>query len=192
MMRIKFDTANAAFDEDCGGGLEWQSIEILKDIIERLEHGYKEGNCFDVNGNKVGEWKLRQVTGMKTYSVQLRNDCNLMNDNYVGTLEDCIEWCKKHGYEDFVKSKELGAQIAEIEVDDEGQFTYCYDVIRYWEDLQMKQTFRVVFSTDEYVTVDTENCKTDDEIVDLILDKMKAIPLEVFYIDDEKGEPFYE
>lgn len=56
----------------------------------------------------------------------------------------------------------------------------------------MKQTFRVVYSTDEYVTVDTENCKTDDEVVDLILDSMKAIPLEVFYIDDEKGEPFYE
>lgn len=31
----------------------------------------------------------------------------------------------------------------------------------------MKKTFRVVYSTDEYVTVDTENCKTDDEIVDL-------------------------
>jgi len=56
----------------------------------------------------------------------------------------------------------------------------------------MKQTFRVVYSTDEYVTVDTDDCKTDDEIVDLILDKMKAIPLEVFYIDDEKGEPFHE
>lgn len=56
----------------------------------------------------------------------------------------------------------------------------------------MKQTFRVVYSTDEYVTVDTENCKKDDEIVDLILDKMKAVPLEVLYIDDEKGEPFYE
>ena len=90
MMRIKFDTTNAAFDEDCGGGLEWQSIEILKEIIEKLENGTKEGNC---------------------------------------------EWCKSHGYEDFVKSKELGAQIAEIEVDDEGQFTYCYDVIRYWEEL---------------------------------------------------------
>lgn len=59
MMRIKFDTKNAAFDENCGGGLEWQSIEILKEIIEKLETGTKEGNCFDVNGNKVGEWKLR-------------------------------------------------------------------------------------------------------------------------------------
>ena len=58
MMRIKFDTKNAAFREN-DSDLELQSIEILKDIIERLENGYKEGNCFDVNGNKVGEWKLR-------------------------------------------------------------------------------------------------------------------------------------
>lgn len=60
MMRIKFDTTNAAFDEECGGGLEWQSIEILKEIIEKLENGTKEGNCFDVNGNKVGEWNVRE------------------------------------------------------------------------------------------------------------------------------------
>lgn len=59
MMRIKFDTKNVAFSEEDGGGLEWQSIEILKEIIEKLENGYKEGNCFDANGNKVGEWKLR-------------------------------------------------------------------------------------------------------------------------------------
>lgn len=59
MMTIKFKTTNAAFSEEDGGGLEWQSIEILKEIIEKLEIGYKEGNCFDANGNKVGEWKLR-------------------------------------------------------------------------------------------------------------------------------------
>ena len=58
MMTIKFKTTNAAFDENCGGGLEWQSIEILKEIIEKLENGTKEGNCFDVNGNKVGEWNV--------------------------------------------------------------------------------------------------------------------------------------
>lgn len=58
MMTIKFKTTNAAFREN-DSDLELQSIEILKDIIERLEHGYKEGNCFDANGNKVGEWKLR-------------------------------------------------------------------------------------------------------------------------------------
>lgn len=55
----------------------------------------------------------------------------------------------------------------------------------------MKQTFRVVFSTDEYVTVDTENCKTNDEIVDLILENLKADALELFYIDDAKGEEIY-
>lgn len=58
MMRIKFDTKNAAFIENYLD-LELQSIEILKEIIEKLENGTKEGNCFDVNGNKVCEWKLR-------------------------------------------------------------------------------------------------------------------------------------
>lgn len=56
----------------------------------------------------------------------------------------------------------------------------------------MKQTFRVVFSTEEYVTVDTENCKDEDEIVDLVCGQVGAEALEIFYIDDEKGEPFYE
>ena len=50
----------------------------------------------------------------------------------------------------------------------------------------MKQTFRVVFSTEEYVTVDTDN-KTKDEIIDLILENIKADALEIFYIDDEKA-----
>ena len=56
----------------------------------------------------------------------------------------------------------------------------------------MKQTFRVVYITEKYVTVDTENCKTDDEIVDLVFDKVEADALEILYIDDEKGEAIYE
>lgn len=56
----------------------------------------------------------------------------------------------------------------------------------------MKQTFRVVYSKELYVTVDTENCKDEDEIVDLVCDQVPAEALEIFYIDDEKGEPFYE
>lgn len=55
----------------------------------------------------------------------------------------------------------------------------------------MKQTFRVVFSTDEYVTVDTDNCKTKDEVIDLIIENLKADALEIFYIDDAKGEEIY-
>lgn len=54
----------------------------------------------------------------------------------------------------------------------------------------MKQTFRVVYSAEKYVTVDTENCKTDDEIVDLVC-KQVSDALEIFYIDDEKGEEIY-
>lgn len=56
----------------------------------------------------------------------------------------------------------------------------------------MKQTFRVVYSTYKYVTVDTENCKTDDEIVDLVCDQVGADALEILYIDDENGEAIYE
>lgn len=56
----------------------------------------------------------------------------------------------------------------------------------------MKQTFRVVYSTYKYVTVETDDCKTDDEIVDLVCDQVEADALEILYIDDEKGEPFYD
>ena len=35
-------------------------IEILKEIIEKLENGTKEGNCFDANGNKVGTWEVME------------------------------------------------------------------------------------------------------------------------------------
>lgn len=56
----------------------------------------------------------------------------------------------------------------------------------------MKQTFRVVYSTYKYVTVETDDCKTDDEIVDLVCDQVGADALGILYVDDEKGEPFYE
>lgn len=55
----------------------------------------------------------------------------------------------------------------------------------------MKQTFRVVFSTDEYVTVDTDG-KTKKEIIDSIIENLEADALEIFYIDDEEGDPFYD
>ena len=55
----------------------------------------------------------------------------------------------------------------------------------------MKKTFRVVYSTDEYVTVDTDDCKTKDDVIDLILENLKTDALEILYIDDEKGEAIY-
>ena len=57
MMTIKFKNTNATFSEN-DSDLRLESIEILEEIIEKLEYGYKEGNFFDVNGNKVGEWNV--------------------------------------------------------------------------------------------------------------------------------------
>lgn len=53
-MEIKFKTSNAAFDE-C---LEYETIRILKDICEKIENGHDHGVVMDINGNKIGSWKL--------------------------------------------------------------------------------------------------------------------------------------
>lgn len=57
-MKIEFTTENAAFDEECGGSLEYETIRILGEICEKIEIGYTEGSIIDINGNKVGYWKL--------------------------------------------------------------------------------------------------------------------------------------
>ena len=57
-MKIEFTTGNAAFDEECGGSLEYETIRILGEICENIEMGYTEGSIIDINGNKVGYWKL--------------------------------------------------------------------------------------------------------------------------------------
>ena len=31
---------------------------ILNRVIEKLELGYTDGSLMDINGNKVGEWKM--------------------------------------------------------------------------------------------------------------------------------------
>ena len=64
MLEIKFKTGNAAFCDPYTGeedkyyeGLETQ--RILNEIIKKIEVGYREGSCIDLNGNKVGPWELR-------------------------------------------------------------------------------------------------------------------------------------
>ena len=57
-MEINFKTSNAAFDEECDGSLEYETIRILKEICEKIENGYDHGVIMDINGNKVGSWKL--------------------------------------------------------------------------------------------------------------------------------------
>ena len=57
-MKIEFTTGNAAFSEECGGNLEYETIRILGEICENIEIGCTEGSIIDINGNKVGYWKL--------------------------------------------------------------------------------------------------------------------------------------
>lgn len=57
-MKIEFTTENAAFSEECGGSLEYETIRILGEICEKIEMRCTEGSIVDINGNKVGEWKL--------------------------------------------------------------------------------------------------------------------------------------
>lgn len=64
MIKIEFKTDGAAFNDPYTGepnGMceREECIRILKGVIEKLENGYSEGACMDINGNKVGTWELR-------------------------------------------------------------------------------------------------------------------------------------
>lgn len=64
MFEIKFTTGNAAFHDEMTGELDsyMEALEcqrILQEIIKKLEVGYRDGSCIDLNGNKVGTWKLK-------------------------------------------------------------------------------------------------------------------------------------
>ena len=61
MMKIEIRTDGAAFRDAFTGepdnASEAMEIRrILERVIEKLELGYTEGSCMDINGNKVGEW----------------------------------------------------------------------------------------------------------------------------------------
>lgn len=54
--KVEIDTSNAAFEDEA-------SIEVarlLKDIINKLEHGQYKGAVRDINGNKVGSFQLKK------------------------------------------------------------------------------------------------------------------------------------
>lgn len=57
MFTVTIDTDNAAFED--GAGIE--VARILRDIAEQVEDARPENSTisvFDVNGNRVGGWKL--------------------------------------------------------------------------------------------------------------------------------------
>lgn len=62
MFEMKINTECAAFHEPCTGKCSemWEVIEInriLSNIQLQLEDGHTSGIIFDINGNRVGEWK---------------------------------------------------------------------------------------------------------------------------------------
>lgn len=76
---------------------------------------------------------------------------------------------------------------------DEEAFTVggCFNAHNHEEEVIDVYSSRRLYSTEKYVTVDTDDCKTDDEIVDLVCDQVGADALEILYVDDEKGEAIY-
>ena len=63
MLKLKFDTGNAAFHDEAGGvpdrcATRGEARRILYKVIEAIEAGKSCGLCIDYNGNVVGEWSL--------------------------------------------------------------------------------------------------------------------------------------
>ena len=52
MFHINFTTDNAAFTDDYFG----EAAQILKDVIDSMEHGNQDGTIHDSNGNTIGKW----------------------------------------------------------------------------------------------------------------------------------------
>ena len=64
MLSIEFKTSNAAFHEEYAPLAEneqiraKETVRILKGIVNKIEAGYTNGSCIDINGNNIGEWEL--------------------------------------------------------------------------------------------------------------------------------------
>lgn len=63
-MEIKFSTSNSAFGEydendvQDESGKSYEIVRILKDIAKKVENGYEYGTIMDINGNKIGSWRI--------------------------------------------------------------------------------------------------------------------------------------
>lgn len=56
MFKLTIKTDNAAFAD---GNLENEIARILRKVAERIERGDTSGSTFDLNGNKVGSFELK-------------------------------------------------------------------------------------------------------------------------------------
>ena len=61
---------------------------------------------------------------MKMWSVQLEATY-WTDDVFTGTYDECVEYCESNGYEIDGET----ARLAEIEVNEDGMSTYCYQIV---------------------------------------------------------------
>ena len=58
MVKISFETDNAAFHDELGYSKRYEIMRILKNITRRIDNGDTEGKVMDVNGNSIGQWSI--------------------------------------------------------------------------------------------------------------------------------------
>lgn len=73
-----------------------------------------------------------EVIIMKKFAVELAAQPGAM-DNFVGTYDECVAWCKDNGYGNWDDENGTGAKINEIEIDEKGCWTFCYEEYPNWE-----------------------------------------------------------
>ena len=56
MFSLKLKTDNAAFSD---GNKSYEISRILREIADKIEDGNTEGSIRDINGNRIGEFKIR-------------------------------------------------------------------------------------------------------------------------------------
>ena len=66
----------------------------------------------------------------RTWSVEVAPDYN--DDLFIGAYEECVEFIKDMEYDD-----DVDYQISEIEIDEEGCFTFCYETVKK-EDIEVQ------------------------------------------------------
>lgn len=61
MLKIEFETDNAAFDD----APATETARILRQIARDIEQGYNLGGAaiYDTNGNRIGQWSLSFPAG---------------------------------------------------------------------------------------------------------------------------------
>ncbi len=60
MVQVKFDTINAAFDDQ---NFKFEAARILRDLADKIENqdfSGKHQNIFDSNGNIIGKFKVQK------------------------------------------------------------------------------------------------------------------------------------